>query len=106
MNSTSALLNKADIAIESAAEKLTTLLRSDLQANGWTLEELLSVSVIFDGDRFNYSFSGEYASAAENKEFGTETTRPNGAVRKFFNRSEVLDNVFLKSLEAQLGKLL
>lgn len=106
MTATSSYLNKADLAISNAAEELTSLLRSELAASGWSLEDSLSVQVVYTGERFDYKFTGDYAESAQTTEFGNEKVRPNPVIRRFFNRAELFDKIYLRNLEAQLGDLI
>lgn len=103
---TSALLSDADDALEETAEELTTLLRQELTANGWPIEQVMSVSVVYDGKKFDYSFSGDYSESAQSTEFGTEKVRPHPVIRRFFNKTQVFEKVYLRNLEEKLGDLI
>lgn len=98
-------LNKADQALSEAAEELTSLLRGELASNGWPLEQTLSVSVIYADGRFDYAFEGEHGELAQLREFGSEQLRPNPVIRRFFNREDLFQKVYLEKLEEQLGDL-
>lgn len=106
MSTTSTFLNKADQAIDSTAAELTSLLRSQLLARGWSFDAAMAVSLFYTGERFDYKFEGAYAEEAQTLEFGTEFVRPTAEVRKFLNRSEIMENVYLRKLEAGLGDLI
>lgn len=106
MLTTKAFLNKADQAIDAAAVELTSLLRENLLARGWSFDAAMAVSLIYTGERFDYIFNGPFAEEAKTLEFGTEFIRPTAEVRKFLNRGELVDKVYLSQLEAELGDLI
>jgi hypothetical protein len=105
VSTTKAFLSKADQAITSSEIELTSILRDHLLASGWTYEAALSVSIVYTGERFDYKFEGASTQEAETLEFGSEEMRPTAAVRKFLNKTNVIEQVYVAQLERQLGEL-
>lgn len=105
MSVTNTLLKNADKAIEATAIELTNLLRETLTSRGWSTEAAFSVRLFYTGERFDYKFEGAYAEDAKTLEFGTEQVRPTAEVRKFLNKNEIIEKVYLKHLEKGLGDL-
>lgn len=106
MSKTSTFLSEADKAVDNTAKELTSLLRENLLARGWSFEAAMSVSLFYTGERFDYKFEGPYADDAQTLEFGTEVIRPTAEVRKFLNKNELIEKVYLKNLESGLGDLI
>lgn len=106
MLTTKAFLSKADEAIEESASELSSLLRDSLVSAGWPLDAALSVELFYTGERFDYRFEGSGAEAAKTLEFGNEAVRPTAEIRKFLNKNEIIEMVYLAKLESQLGDLL
>ena len=106
MLTTKAFLSKADQAIEDAASELSSLLRDSLVSAGWPLDAALSVELFYTGERFDYKFEGSGAETAKTLEFGNEVVRPTAEVRKFLNKNEIIEKVYLAKLETQLGDLI
>lgn len=106
MSTTSVFLAKADTAITKTAVELTSLLRTNLMSGGWGLEASLSTSIFYTGERFDYKFEGPNADEAMTLEFGSEDVRPTALVRKFLNKSQLIDRVYVSKLETELGDLL
>jgi hypothetical protein len=103
---TKAFLGKADRAIEETASELSSLLRDSLTAAGWPFDAAMSVDLFYTGERFDYKFEGTGAEAAKTLEFGNEFVRPTAEVRKFLNKNEIIEKVYVAKLETQLGDLL
>ena len=106
MLTTKAFLNKADRAIEETASELSSLLRESLTSAGWPIDAAMSVQLFYTGERFDYTFDGPGAESAKTLEFGTEIVRPTAEVRKFLNKNEIIEKVYLAKLETQLGDLI
>jgi hypothetical protein len=105
VSTTKTFLSKADQAITSSEIELTSILRDHLLASGWPYEAALSVSISYTGERFDYKFEGAYTQEAETLEFGSEEAQPTAAVRRFLNKTNVIEQVYVAQLERQLGEL-
>ena len=82
------------------------MLREYLMSSGWPFEAAMSVLLSYSGETLSYDFEGPAAEAAQTLEFGNESQRPTAAVRKFLNKSEIIEKVYLRNLEDELGDIL
>lgn len=90
-------------AIESSADDIAAILRQNAMADGWDRSAASSLSVETEGT--DLSITSESKSAAD-LEYGTDEMRPNPAVRRFINRSKVIEAAILRKANEQLRGVL
>lgn len=90
-------------AIESSSEPLTQILRQNLMADGWDRDAVSSVAV--SSSKTDLTISSPSKSAAD-LEYGTESTPPNAGVRRFANRTDVIEKTILDQAEQSLRGVL
>lgn len=98
-------LNKADRAIAAAVVEINEELRQYLVEKNYPPKAADSVQVFHDGDDLDFRFEGDGSDIAQTIEYGNEQTPPAGEIRKFFNDTGRLEDIYLKYLEKQLGDL-
>ena len=96
-------LNSTDAAFREAALDLTSDLRERLRAAGFSARAAESVTVLFDGEKFDYDFDGEGAEEAQTLEFGNESKKPLAIIRKFFANEALFEEHVQTNLESKLG---
>lgn len=92
-------------AASDTARYMTADIRRSARQHGWADHEISAISVSYDGKAFNASLEGEHASAAWDREYGTETQRPTAVLRKYSNNPGKAEAVFMKQLSKHLGRL-
>lgn len=98
-------LNKADKAIAATVVEVNEELRQFLVEHGYPPKAADSVQVYHDGDDLDFRFEGDGSDDAQTLEYGNEQKPPMGIVRKFFNDTGRIEDIYLKQLEKVLGDL-
>jgi hypothetical protein len=97
---------KVKAAAKSAAQILTKDLRQYLISLGWPPQAASAVSLHYKLSSFEVEISGQYADDARLFEYGSQAMRPTAAIRKYFNRSERLQEVYFAAIEKEVGDIL
>lgn len=87
-----------------AAKVITADLRSNLVSSGWPAEVASAVTVVYEQEDFGVEISGPNKDQANALEYGTETRRPTASIRKYFNRSGPVQELYLSVAEEYLGE--
>jgi len=98
-------LNKADRAIAATVVEVNEELRQHLIDSNYPPKAADSVQVFHDGDDLDFRFEGAGADTAQTIEYGNEKTPPQGSIRKFFNDTSRIEEIYMKNLEKSLGDL-
>ncbi len=102
-------LSKFNQAIKSASHETTRLmsarLRSEAQASGWPSHVSRTLHVKHGNDGFEAHISNKHYETAMDLEYGTPSTQPTAAVRRFKNRQDEAEHFFLGRLEKHFGDL-
>lgn len=102
-------IKKFNQALNSASRETTRLmsahLRSEAQASGWPNHVSRSLRVSHSKDGFTAHVSSKHYEQAMDLEYGTPSTQPTAAVRRFANRQEEAEHFFVNRLEKHFGDL-
>ena len=102
-------LSKFNTAIKAASHETTRLmsarLRSEAQASGWPSEVSRTLRVSHGKSGFEAHVSKKHYDTAMNLEYGTPSTQPTAAVRRFKNRQDEAEDFFIGRLEKHFGDL-
>lgn len=77
------VIDALDDAAAITASKLTAGIRRTAHANGWAPHVADSLSVTYQNGKFGVSVPEEHADEAWKYEYGSETRRPTGVLRKY-----------------------
>jgi len=80
-------------------------LRSEAQASGWPNEVSRTLRISHGNDGFTAHVSSKQYEKAMDLEYGTPTTQPTAAVRRFKNRQAEAEHFFVNRLEKHYGDL-
>ena len=102
-------LSKFNNAIKAASHETTRLmsarLRSEAQASGWPSDVSRTLRVSHGKNGFEAHVSKKHYDTAMNLEYGTPSTQPTAAVRRFKNRQDEAEHFFVGRLEKHFGDL-
>lgn len=102
-------VSKFNHAVKSASHETTRLmsahLRSEAQASGWPSHVSRTLRVTHSKDGFQSHVSEKHHAEALNLEYGTPSTQPTAAVRRFNNRQAEAEHFFVNRLEQHFGDL-
>jgi len=80
-------------AVSAAARELTHGLRKSALDHGWPNDAIRGIGVVHDGRSFRLHTAKSVESTVWAQEYGTETSRPTAAIRKFLNDSNKINEV-------------
>lgn len=84
---------------------MSARLRSEAQASGWPSEVSRTLRVSHGKKGFEAHVSKKHYESAMDLEYGTPTTQPTAAVRRFKNRQDEAEHFFIGRLEKHFGDL-
>jgi len=84
---------------------MSARLRSEAQASGWPSDVSRTLRVTHGKDGFEAHVAKNKYEKAMDLEYGTPSTQPTAAVRRFKNRQEEAEHFFLGRLEKHFGDL-
>lgn len=90
-------------AISDTAAYMTYDVRQSAREHGWTPEEVSALRVRHVDGAFKILLEGEHAEKAHTREFGTETQRPTGVVRKYGNNPGKSAEILHQRINKHLG---
>lgn len=82
---------------------MTAQLRQECIASGWSPEVANRVSVKFSNGTFAVHIPDSIKSQVDNLEYGTPSTQPTAAIRRFGNRADSAESFLLKRAKQLLG---
>jgi len=82
---------------------MTSDLRQSAMDNGWGAEVASNTHVMYDGKSYLIDVRSDLESQAMDLEYGTPSTRPTAAIRKYSNNTQDAENAFVTALEKELG---
>lgn len=100
------LVEAALKAAEDTAVVLTHGVRDSAVSHGWDDGIVSNMAVSYSNNSYSVDIHPEVEPLAMDKEFGTETSRPTAAIRKYGNDLSKAEQAFIRSLELQLGETL
>ena len=93
-------------AAAQTARSMTYTLRQSALDHGWDSKVASKLFVVHDGEKFRVHVPARYKSKVHDLEYGTQSTPPSAVIRKFNNRPEHMEKVFLEHLsKLTKGKL-
>ena len=84
---------------------MSSHLRSEAHASGWPKEVTRRMKVTYGKDGFQAHVHDSHKAVADDLEYGTPSTRPTAAVRRFSNRTKEADTFLAGRLNQILGDL-
>jgi len=84
---------------------MTSSLRSEARKSGWPSHVVANMGVTYGDNGFEAHVHDRHIDEAKNLEYGTETSRPTAAVRRFKNRQSESSTFLAGRLSHHLGKL-
>lgn len=97
-------MNKQKVteALTKASHETTRLLsahlRTEARKSGWSDDVVRSMHVTYDKDGFASHVGEKHYEKAQNLEYGTPSTQPTAAVRRFNNRTAEAQDFLIKRL--------
>jgi len=94
-------------AAKETTKVMTAQLRAEAIASGWDEKTANALSVKFSNNKFTISSPAKYDNAIKDLEYGTSSTQPSPAIRRFSNRTDAAESHMLKVASALLkgGKI-
>jgi hypothetical protein len=80
-------------------------LRSEAEASGWPSHVVRGLHVKYEDSKFQAHVADRHVAEAKNLEYGTPSTQPTAAVRRFANRPEESGKFLVGRLSHHLGEL-
>jgi len=84
---------------------LSAGLRNEARRSGWPDHIVRHMNVSYTKDGFNAHVHDDHHAEAMNLEYGTPSTQPTAAVRRFSNRMADAENFLTKRMYRHLGDL-
>lgn len=84
---------------------LSAHLRSEARASGWPEHIVSHMGVTYGSGGFNAHVHDDHHDDAMRLEYGTSSTQPTAAVRRFANRMQGAEEFFTKRLSKHVGVL-
>jgi hypothetical protein len=78
------------------ANFMTAELRNEALNSGWDPSVANSLRVVFSKNKFVVKYPDKHKTAVTNLEYGTPSTQPTAAIRRFSNRLEESEKFFMK----------
>jgi hypothetical protein len=91
-------------AAKETSKVMTAQLRAEAIASGWDTEVANSLSVKFSNNEFKVSSPAKYDKQIKDLEYGTESTQPSPAIRRYSNRTDSAESHLLKVAGALLKR--
>ena len=82
---------------------LSAHLRTEARKSGWPDHIVSTMHVTYGKDGFKNHVHPEHRAEARNLEYGTTSSQPTAAIRRFKNRTRQAEPFFIKRLAAHLG---
>jgi hypothetical protein len=94
--------DKVTDALNKASQETTRLLsarlRTEARKSGWSDDIVKSMTVVYGKDGFTSHVGKKHYVKAQDLEYGTPTTQPTAAVRRFNNRTAEAQDFLVKRL--------
>jgi hypothetical protein len=90
-------------AAQETSKVMTAQLRDECIASGWSEKIANRVRVVYKGNKFVVDIPDSIKAEAENLEYGTPSTQPTAAIRRFSNRLEESEKFLLRRAKQLLG---
>ena len=87
----------------SSAPHITRDLRRHTREHGWDPQVVSNTSVNYDGERFTASIADGFQGQGFDHEYGTETTPPSAAIRKYGKHAPRAERHLLRNIAKELG---
>ena len=85
---------------------MTNHLRAEAHASGWPSHVVRNMKVRYGSEGFETHVHDAHHAAAQDLEYGTPSTQPTAAVRRFSNRTQDAEKFLLGRLSTHLGDIL
>lgn len=95
------IASTAKVSSAKTLNDVNLLLKQHLLASGWPSKLVKDVIIVEEKGEYSVKYLSDEAYA---KEFGTETIRPSGNVRKFFAKKALIESVAAKNFTKSLEK--
>lgn len=82
---------------------MTAQLRDECIASGWSEKVANRIRVVYKGNKFVVDIPDSVKSEADNLEYGTPTSQPTAAIRRFGNRLEDSEKFLLRRAKQLAG---
>ena len=92
-------------ATNDASRYMTSHLRSEAHASGWPSHITRNMKVTHGADGFQAHVHDSHKAEAEDLEYGTPSTQPTAAVRRFANRTQEAEKFLVGRMSKMLGEL-
>lgn len=92
------LLDITKRAAHDAAAVMTHQLQTSALQHGWDADVAANTHVVFEDGKFTTKIHPDYAERAHKHEYGTESVRPTGVIRKMTNDPKAGQAVLKSSL--------
>lgn len=93
-------------ALNQASHETTRLLsahlRTEVRKSGWSNDVVSSMNVTYGKDGFTSNVSKKYFDKARDLEYGTPSTQPTAAVRRFNNRTAEAEHFLVNRLYSHI----
>lgn len=90
-------------AAVTTATYMTADVRHSAMKQGWDIETASNTNIMYDGTEVKVHIDAGFESQAMDLEYGTESSRPTAVLRKYGNRTQDAEKVFLSALSKGLG---
>lgn len=90
------VLHSLHKASKETSHLLSAHLRDSARASGWPTHLINGMHVSYDDHSFKINVADHHRAEALNVEYGTPSTHPNPAMRKFANQTSEAENFFAK----------
>ena len=92
-------------ASHETSRMMSAQLRNEAHASGWPKEVTRTMRVKYGKEGFETHVHDAHHATAENLEYGTPSTQPTAAVRRFANRTQEAETFLHGRLSHHLGEL-
>jgi hypothetical protein len=93
-------LNKASVE---TTRMMSAHLRSEAQASGWPSHIVRGLNVTHNKGSFSVNVHRSHRAEAMNLEYGTPSTQPTAAIRRFKNRQQETERFLIGRTSKHLG---
>ena len=93
------LLEVTQKAKADTARLMTSQLRQHAHESGWDGDVIDSLQVVHEDGKFRTQIHPDYAARAFTHEYGSETVKPTGTIRKYMNDPIHTGDAFMAALE-------
>ena len=84
---------------------MTSHLRSEAHASGWPKHIVNNMHVSYGKEGFQANVHESHEAEAKNLEYGTPSSQPTAAVRRFSNRTQEAETFLVGRLSKMIGHL-